>query len=687
MDSPLKPILRVLHLEDDPDDAELIHSKLAADGLECETVRVDTRADFVAGLDQRLFDLIISDYTLPDFDGLSALTLAQQKCPEIPFVFVSGTLGEESAVATMQAGATDYVLKNRMSRLVPAVRRALREADERIRLKRALEAQRKSDERFRLLARATNDAVRDWDLATNALWWNEGVQTLFGYNRDEIEPDVQSWYRRLHPDDRDRVVEGVHAAIQSGRRMWMDEYRFRRADNTYAVVIDRGYLLHEQGQAVRMISSAMDITDRKRAEADLQQAKELAESADRSKTEFLANMSHEIRTPMNVILGMVDLLWETELSQQQQEYCCAITRAGRSLLGGISDILDLSEVEAGRLFLEHRPFDLGELIDSTVTPFALYAHEKGLDLTCEISPETLGKVIGDPKRLRQILANLLGNAIKFTRHGGIVLRVEPDSDSEEPGGLRFAISDTGIGIPRDKHDVIFERFTQADGSSTREYGGNGLGLAISKQLVDLMSGRLWMESEVGKGTTFYFTVRLGLSADSLPYGPVSSAPRSPIALADDKMIAGLPTPDAPLQRILLVEDSADNCALIRAYLKHLPYCIDIAENGEIAVEKVKASTYDLVLMDIQMPIMDGYTATQAIRLWERQQGRAAIPIIALTAHALCEDVTRSLAAGCTAHLTKPIKKHTLLSVISEHAPRRGADVGANFQAGSHFASR
>lgn len=669
MDASVKPILRVLHLEDDPSDADFIHAKLAAEGLECETVRVDTRADFVAGLDRHLFDLIISDYTIPGFDGLTALTLAQQKCPEIPFIFVSGTLGEESAVITMQCGATDYVLKNRMSRLGPAVRRALREADERIRLKQALEAQRKSDERFRLLARATNDTVRDWDLVTNALWWNDGVQTLFGYNRDEIEPDVQGWHRRLHPDDRDRVIEGVRVAIRSGRRMWMDEYRFRRADGTYAVVIDRGYVIHEQGHAVRMISSAMDITDRKRAEADLRQAKELAEAADRSKSEFLANMSHEIRTPMNVMLGMVDLLWETELSEQQQEYCRTITRAGRSLLAGITDILDLSEVEAGRLSLEYRPFDLGELVDSTVTPFAMHAHEKGLELTCEVSPEAAGQFIGDPKRLRQILANLLGNAIKFTRHGGIVMRVEHDSSSEEPGGLRFVISDTGIGIPRDKQDVIFERFTQADGSSTRLYGGNGLGLAIAKRLVDLMSGRLWVESEEGKGSTFYCTVRLGLSADEFQDTPVAFAPRTPGISADARATVSVAAHVVHGLRILLVEDSADNCALIQAYFKHLPYCIDIAENGEIGVEKFKSYTYDLVLMDIQMPIMDGYAATAAIREWEQREGRPSTPIVALTAHARPEDIARSLAAGCTAHLTKPIKKQILLNVISEHAHR------------------
>jgi PAS domain S-box-containing protein len=664
----MNTVIRILHLEDNVQDAELVHARLTAEGLTCDMLRVDTRADFVGGLEQHLFDLIISDYTIPGFDGLSALSLAQDKCPEVPFIFVSGTLGEESAVITMQCGATDYVLKNRMSRLVPAVQRALQDSDKRIRLKQAEDRLRKSDERFRLLARATNDAVRDWDLVTNAVWWNEGFQALFGYSKDEIEADIESWYRRLHPEDRSRVSEGIHGAIRSGRYTWMDEYRFRRSDDTYAVVLDRGYVLHEQGKPVRLISSAIDITDRKRVEVELRDAKERAEMADRSKSEFLANMSHEIRTPMNVILGMADLLWDTELSEQQQEYCRAITRAGRSLLGAISDILDLSEVEAGRLVLEHKVFDLGELIDGTVAPFAMHAEEKGLELSCEISPEIPMNVIGDPKPLRKILANLLNNAIKFTQRGRIALRIEHDSPSEEPGALRFAVCDTGIGIPRAKHEGIFDQFTQADASLSRQYGGNGLGLTIAKRFVDLMGGRIWVESEIGNGSTFYFTVRLGLSAEDSFSTAVSTQPCHAMR-SDDQATSGLGLDDAHALRILLVEDSADNCALIRAYFKHLPYSVDIAENGGIAVEKVKRYAYDVVLMDIQMPIMDGYAATVAIREWEQEKGRAAIPILALTAHTRPEDTIRSLAAGCTGHLTKPIGKATLLATLSEYASR------------------
>jgi PAS domain S-box-containing protein len=666
----LGAVIRILHLEDDAQDAELVHGLLSAEGLVCDMRRVDTRADFVDGLDQHLFDLILSDYTIPGFDGLSALSLAQDTCPEVPFIFVSGTLGEESAVVTMQCGATDYVLKNHMSRLVPAVRRALRESDKRMRLKQAEEAMRKSEERFRLLARATNDAVRDWDLVSNAVWWNDGFQALFGYSQDEIEADIESWYRRLHPEDRNRVIEGIHGAIRSGRCTWMDEYRFRRSDDTYSVVMDRGYVVHDQGKPVRLLSSAIDITDRKRVEGELREAKDRAEQADRSKSEFLANMSHEIRTPMNVILGMTDLLWDTELSEQQQEYCRAITRAGRSLLGSITDILDLSEVEGGRVALEHKVFDLGELIDGTVPPFAMQAEEKGLELSCVMSPELPRHVIGDPKPLHKILGNLLGNAVKFTQRGRIVLRIDHDPASQEPGALRFAVCDTGIGIPPEKHALIFEQFTQVDASLSRQHGGNGLGLTISKRLVDLMGGRIWVESVVGQGSTFYFTTRLGLSAESsfLDNQP-SYALRSHTIRSDDT-----PTPSRPLQnlqplRILLVEDSADNCKLIRAYLKQLPYSVDVAENGEIAVEKFTRYAYDGVLMDIQMPIMDGYAATRAIRQWEQEKGRGAVPILALTAHARPEDAARSLAAGCTGHLTKPITKATLIATISEYVQR------------------
>ena len=281
------------------------------------------------------------------------------------------------------------------------------------------------------------------------------------------------------------------------------------------------------------------------------------------------------------------------------------------------------------------------------------ADEKGLSLVCEIAPDVPTDLVGDPTRLRQVLLNLIGNAIKFTQSGTVSLRVALDADSSIPTALRFTVSDTGIGIPHEKLDRVFERFTQADSSTTRRFGGSGLGLTISKRLVELMGGRIWVESEVGKGSVFAFAVPFEISAavNRPAVAPVGAGPEPPL----------------PALHILLVEDSPDNRTITLAYLEDTPYRVEIAENGDIACTKFTAGNFDLVLMDRQMPVMDGLTATRTIRAWEQANDRLPTPIIALTAAALKGDREKCLAAGCTAFLTKPIKQEVLLQAIKEHS--------------------
>jgi PAS domain S-box-containing protein len=400
---------------------------------------------------------------------------------------------------------------------------------------------------------------------------------------------------------------------------------------------------------------------RQRAEADLQRAKASAESANRAKSEFLTTMSHEMRTPMNAILGMADLLFESPLRAEQQDYVRVFQKAGANLLELINDILDLSKVESGHVELEAIVFDLRVLLERVIEMMVSRASDQGLRLTLEILTDVPANLVGDPNRLRQILVNLIGNALKFTPQGSVTLRVErePGPVGGEPQSwLRFNVVDTGIGIAADKIQMIFERFTQADSSTTRKYGGTGLGLAISKGLVELMGGHLGCSSELGAGSTFF------LSA------PFEIREKGSILAADEAPAIVTPAADPAERlrghRILIAEDSEYNIVLIRAYLKNSGFELDVAENGKIAVEKVMATRPDLVLMDLQMPVMDGLEATRAIRHWEAATGNRPTPILALTAHAAGEGMNISLEAGCNEHLTKPIKRVTLLEAISRH---------------------
>jgi len=362
---------------------------------------------------------------------------------------------------------------------------------------------------------------------------------------------------------------------------------------------------------------------------------------------FLAMVSHEFRTPMNAILGMAELMAETKLTQEQAKYLEVFQNAGNSLLDLINDILDLSKVEAGQFKLYLEDFGLAELLQGQVELFSGRARDKGLELRLNIAADVPPFLHGDPQRLKQCITNLVGNAIKFCNQGSVTITVERDA----PEMLRFAVRDTGIGIPADKLDSIFEAFSQADARITRNFGGTGLGLTITQRLVELMEGRIWVESTPGQGSTFRFVAHLPQAQ-----APAPSAEPQAAAGAERRAFS------RPLA-ILLAEDNQNNVFLMRSLLKDTPCNIDLAENGAIAVAKFRSGRYDVILMDVEMPVMDGYTATMEIRRIEQSEGRLQTPVIALTAHALHEDEQKSLDAGCNKHLTKPIKKKVLLDAL------------------------
>ncbi|SHN28041.1 ATP-binding protein [Rhizobacter sp. OV335] len=374
-----------------------------------------------------------------------------------------------------------------------------------------------------------------------------------------------------------------------------------------------------------------------------------AEAASRMKSEFLAHMSHEIRTPMNALLGSAELLAQTRLDERQGRHVALFQSAGASLMEILNDLLDLSKIEAGLLELHRQPFSLVELVASQTVLFEARASQKGLRLLTQFDPELPAVVDGDAPRLAQVLRNLLGNAVKFTQRGSVTLAVHRLPDT--PGHLRFEVRDTGIGIPADRQRTIFEAFAQADSGVARAYGGTGLGLTISSRLVALMGGRIGVESREGEGSCFFVEVALPASIEA------------PVAV----WAVSTPGPDGAMLsslRILLADDNPQNVLLVQAYLEGEGHRLDVVHDGAAAVERFAAQAYDLVLMDVQMPGMDGYQATAALRALERRRGSAPVPVVALTANALPDDERRSLQAGCQAHLTKPFSRAQLRRVIA-----------------------
>jgi CheY-like chemotaxis protein len=364
-------------------------------------------------------------------------------------------------------------------------------------------------------------------------------------------------------------------------------------------------------------------------------------------------MSHEIRPPLNGVIGMAELALGTDLSTEQREYLDLVKSSGESLLPVINDILDFSKIEAGQLALDVIPFDLSDCFATTVKLLAARAHVKGLDLAYEIRPDVPTALLGDPSRLRQVITNLIGNAVKFTEHGEVVLTVEAETQTDRDAILRFSVSDTGIGVPQEQHGAIFKPFIQADGSTTRKYGGTGLGLAISMNLVALLGGRIWLESEIGEGSTFHFTAAFDCQQ-------AVDAPVRPHVVTGHSLHAS-----RRKLRVLLAEDNKVNQLVAARLLEKRGHAVVIAANGREALAALDApgsGRFDLVLMDVQMPDMDGFEATRIIRAGEKSSGRH-LSIIAMTANAMKGDEGRCLAAGIDGYVSKPVQVEQLFATI------------------------
>jgi PAS domain S-box-containing protein len=653
---------------------------------------------------------------------------------------------------------------------------------------------KQSEQYFRTLIESSSDVVLVVDYAGDIRFVGGAGRAELGYSGEEVIGTTG--FQLVHPDNLSEQAELTRWTFQNPEKIARSEARIRAADGHWVECEFMGRATTDPNGNPILITTMRNITERKRAEQELAKARDQALAASKAKSEFLSSMSHEIRTPMNAILGMSDLMAETELTPEQRRCLDTVISNGTALLELINSILDLAKVESGRISLEKVAFDVVELTEKVADTLAVRAHGKGLELALRFAANLPRVVIGDPLRIRQVLINLIGNAIKFTEAGQVLIEVEPAS--EVPGSLKFSVRDSGIGIPADQLATIFSAFTQADSSTTRRYGGSGLGLAIVDRLVTLMGGHVHAESTPRQGSVFYFTVQLevpvssavethsgtdsalqgqrvlivddnatcraiareilaaggalvvetdsgaaGLRAfeDALHAGspfallvvdslmpemggiemlqrlaksspsdtPVVMMMRStglarkltplqglgtmsyivkPLkqrellakaeeAFATDRFprtVASSSTGDSPMPgelgivtrplHVLLADDSPDNRMLIRAYLKKTPHSLDEVENGKMALERFIAGKYDVVLMDIQMPVLDGYSAVRLIREWETDQHRPRTPIIALTASALDDAVRRAKDAGCDMHVSKPVKKATLLEAIA-----------------------
>ncbi|MEO6181815.1 MAG: MASE1 domain-containing protein, partial [Verrucomicrobiota bacterium] len=512
--------------------------------------------------------------------------------------------------------------------------------------RRAEQDRQQSADRFRVVASATNDAIWDWDLVTKKVWRNDGMRTLFGYSEQEVVTDMEWWNEKIHAEDRVGVVESLARFISSTDQSWSAEYRCRRTNGDYAFVLDRAHLVRDGANVIRVIGAMMDITERKRIEADLAKARDAALSAARQKSEFLAKMSHEIRTPMNGVIGMTGLLLDTTLNPQQRNFADTIHSSADSLLTIINDILDFSKIEAGKLTFQIHDFDLHEAVESTLDLLAREAQARGIELAGSVCPNTPTLVRGDLGRLGQILNNLVSNAVKFTEKGEVIIGAKLVSETETDVLLRFEVKDTGIGIQPQAQALLFQSFSQADGSKTRKYSGTGLGLAIAKQLANMMHGEIGLESEVGRGSKFWFTVRL----EKQSHVPEKS---EAVELVN--------------KRILLLADSATFREILHQQMVGWKVRSDNAATGAEALQKLRAAAaekdpYDLAILDLEMPGMDGLHFARAIKADDAIAQTRMVILVSL-GHNLGEPELD--AAGIDLCLSKPVKQSKLFENLTE----------------------
>lgn len=519
----------------------------------------------------------------------------------------------------------------------------------------AREALRKSEEKSRLLVTTAMDGIITIDQHQNVTLFNPAAEEIFGFTSDEIYGHpIKVLIPEEGRNDYSSFVEGFIQNTAERKRLGEKRAIYGQRKNGEVFPLEIAISKLNYDGSIMFNTIVRDVSEQVKAKNELIQAEKAATHSRELQSTFLSNMSHEIRTPMNGILGITRILQKSDLNDEQRHYLNAISRSSENLMVIINDILDFSKIEAGKILIEQTEFNLEEELNSLQEVLLVKAEEKGIYFVTEIESGTPTTLLGDPVRINQVLLNLIGNAIKFTERGGVKVRVHESERKDNISAICFEVEDTGIGIPKDKKDSIFQSFTQASASTTRTHGGTGLGLTISKNLVQLMGGQLELDSAGGKGSTFKFTLHLEINSKH----SLERRENQLIQACNDELLNRLEG-----LHILLVEDHPINQLLAIKVLEDWNFKVDLAENGKIALDMIGKSDYDLVLMDISMPEMDGYQATKEIRTG-RYNNNPQIPIIAMTASALIGENQKAFKAGMNDYLSKPFDPQVLLTKIS-----------------------
>jgi PAS domain S-box-containing protein len=631
-------LLRILFVEDRPEDAEIAIRELKRENLEFEHRIVQTEKDFIQALRNFAPTLIVSDYSMPEFDGMRALKIAKSYTKQTPFIILTGSINEETAVACMKEGADDYVLKEQIKRLSFAVKDALEKNRSFLENLKMANQLKESEAKYRSYIDNSPNGVFVIDPDGYFLDVNPMLSSLTGYSIDQLlTMNITDLF--MNNETIDYVKNKFSELRDTGKTSFQMQYRKKDMSACWWQI--NVVMINPK----KALAFATDISEQKRAEVKLKEALEKAKESDRLKSAFLANMSHEIRTPMNGILGFSNLLKQHDVDlEKRQEYIDIIQQSGKRMLNTINDLINISRIESGQVEVRNSYMNLNDKMNELFQFFKLEAEQKSLELsfTMELDKEK-ARVFTDAEKVHAILSNFINNAIKFTEKGSIKFGYRIVKDQ-----IEFFVSDTGRGIGHEHFDKIFDRFVQADQSLTRAYEGSGLGLSISKAYAGLLHGRIRVESEPNQGSTFYLYIPYTL--EHLP-DKEKSIDKPEKKSKDD---------DFSDINVLIAEDDEASIIYLEALLGEKFKTVYFSTNGKDVIQKIKEHPeIDLILMDVKMPILDGLSATREIRKFNRD-----IKIIAQTAYAMESDNAHAVEAGCDGYISKPLNEEDLFKLIA-----------------------